>query len=105
MSIMMETMGRVQRPRRSFTKEFKAEVVELVRRSGNSAASVARELDLTQTAVRAWVKQADIDDGDREGLTSVQLAELAQLRKENRVLREERDILKRATAFFARETR
>lgn len=102
---MMETMGRVQRPRRSFTKEFKAEVVELVRRSGNSAASVARELDLTQTAVRAWVKQADIDDGDREGLTSVQLAELAQLRKENRVLREERDILKRATAFFARETR
>jgi transposase len=105
MSIMMETMGRVQRPRRSFTKEFKAEVVELVRQPGNSAASVARDLDLTQTAVRAWVKQADIDDGDREGLTSVQLAELTQLRKENRVLREERDILKRATAFFARETR
>ena len=105
MSIMMETMGRAKRPRRSFTKEFKAEVVELVRQPGNSAASVARDLDLTETAVRAWVKQADIDDGDREGLTSVQLAELAQLRKENRVLREERDILKRATAFFARETR
>ena len=51
------------------------------------------------------MKQADIDKGGREGLTSVQLAELAQLRKENRVLREERDILKRATAFFARETR
>jgi transposase len=105
MSIMMETMGRAKRPRRSFTKEFKAEVVELVRQPGNSAASVARDLDLTQTAVRAWVKQADIDDGNREGLTSAQLAELAQLRKENRVLREERDILKRATAFFARETR
>ena len=102
---MMETMGRAKRPRRSFTKEFKAEVVELVRQPGNSAASVARDLDLTETAVRTWVKQADIDDGDREGLTSVQLAELAQLRKENRVLREERDILKRATAFFARETR
>lgn len=102
---MMETMGRAKRPRRSFTKEFKAEVVVLVRQPGNSAASVARDLDLTETAVRAWVKQADIDDGDREGLTSVQLAELAQLRKENRVLREERDILKRATAFFARETR
>jgi transposase len=105
MSIMMETMGRAKRPRRSFTKEFKAEVVELVRQPGNSAASVARDLDLTETAVRAWVKQADINDGNREGLTSVQLAELAQLRKENRVLREERDILKRATAFFARETR
>jgi transposase len=105
MSIMMETMGRAKRPRRSFTKEFKAEVVELVRQPGNSVASVARDLDLTETAVRAWVKQADIDDGDRDGLTSAQLAELAQLRKENRVLREERDILKRATAFFARETR
>jgi transposase len=76
-----------------------------VRQPGNSAASVARDLDLTETAVRAWVKQADIDNGDRDGLTSAQLAELAQLRKENRVLREERDILKRATAFFARETR
>jgi transposase len=105
MSIMMETMGQAKRPRRYFTKEFKAEVVELVRQPGNSAASVARSLDLIESAVRAWVKQADIDDGGREGLTSAQLAELAQLRKENRVLREERDILKRATAFFARETR
>jgi len=102
---MMETMGRSKRPRRSFTKAFKAEVVELVRQPGNSAASVARDLDLTETAVRAWVKQADVDDGNREGVTSAQLAELAQLRKEVRVLREERDILKRATAFFARETR
>jgi transposase len=105
MSIMMETMGRSKRPRRSFTKAFKAEVVELVRQPGNSAASVARDLDLTETAVRAWVKQADVDDGNRAGVTSAQLAELAQLRKEVRVLREERDILKRATAFFARETR
>ena len=51
---MMETMGRSKRPRRSFTKAFKAEVVELVRQPGNSAASVARDLDLTETAVRAW---------------------------------------------------
>ena len=101
----METMGRTKRPRRSFTREFKAEVVELVRQPGNTAASVARDLDLTETAVREWVKQADIDDGTRDGLTSSERAELAQLRKENRVLREERDILKRATAFFARETR
>ena len=57
---MMETMGRKQaRRRRSFTREFKAEVVALVRQAGNSAASVARDLDLTETAVRAWVKQAE----------------------------------------------
>ena len=101
----METMGRSKRPRRSFTDEFKVEVVELVRQPGNSAAGVGRDLDLTETAVRAWVKQADIDDGHRDGLSSVERAELARLRREVRVLREERDILKRATAFFARETR
>jgi transposase len=101
----METMGRTKRPRRSFTKEFKAEVVALVRQPGNTAASVARDLDLTETAVRDWVMQADVDDGTRDGLTSDERAELAQLRREVRVLREERDILKRATAFFARETR
>jgi transposase len=94
----METMGRTKRPRRSFTREFKAEVVALVRQPGNTAASVARDLDLTETAVRDWVKQADVDDGRRDGLTSDERAELAQLRKEVRVLREERDILKRATA-------
>ena len=101
----METMGRSKRPRWSFTDEFKVEVVGLVRQPGNSAAAVARDLDLTETAVRAGVKQADIDDGHRDGLTTAERAELAQLRRENRVLREERDILKRATAFFARETR
>ena len=101
----METMGRTKRPRRSFSKQFKAEVVDLVRQSGNTPASVARDLDLTETAVRAWVRQAEVDDGGREGLTSAERDELARLRKENRVLREERDILKRATAFFARETR
>jgi transposase len=101
----METMGRTKRPRRSFTREFKGEVVALVRQPGNTAASVARDLDLTETAVRDWVKQADIDAGTRGGLTSDERVELAQLRKEVRVLREERDILRRATAFFARETR
>jgi transposase len=106
MSIMMETMGSKRaRRRRSFTKAFKAEVVELVRQPGNTVSSVARDLDLTETAVRAWVKQADVDDGRRDGLTTAERDELARLRKENRVLREERDILKRATAFFARETR
>jgi transposase len=102
---IMETMGRTKRPRRSFTKEFKAEVVALVSQPGYTAASVARDLDLTETAVREWVKQADIDDGSRDGLTSAERAELAQLRKEVRVLREERDILKRAAAFVAKEAR
>ncbi len=101
----METMGRTKRPRRSFAKEFKAEVVDLVRQDGNTVAGVARDLDLTEIAVREWVRQADIDDGRRDGLTSGERDELARLRRENRVLREERDILKRATAFFARETR
>src|SRR6476469_5690249 len=96
----METMAKKQpRPRRSFTPEFKAEVVELVRQPGNNAGSVARDLNLTETAVRAWVKQADLDQGrGSDGLTSEQLSELAQLRKELREAREERDILKRAVA-------
>ena len=101
----MESSKQQRRPRRSFTREFKAEVVELVRQPGNTAGSVARDLDLTETAVRDWVRQADIDQGRREGLTTAEREELTRLRRENRVLREERDILKRATAFFARETR
>jgi len=93
------------RPRRAFTPEFKAEVVELCRRGDRSVGQVARDLDLTETAVRAWVRQADIDAGRRGGLSTEERAELARLRRENRVLREDRDILKRATAFFAKETR
>src|SRR2546430_9020115 len=102
---IMETMGRKQRPRRSFTKEFNAEVAALVRQEGNTAASVARDLDLTETAVRQWVHQADIDDGQREGLTTEERAELSRLRRENRQLQQDVEILKRATAFFAKETR
>ena len=101
----MESRGNQRRPRRSFSDEFKAEVVELVRQPGNTMGGVARDLDLTETAVRAWVRQADIDDGPRDGLTSGERDELVRLRRQVRVLREERDILKRATAFFARETR
>jgi transposase len=99
----METMDRKQpRPRRSFTPEFKAEVVALVRQPGKTAGGVAREMGLTETAVRAWVKQAERDDGTRaDGLTSAERTEMAQLRKELREAREERDILKRAVAFFA----
>src|SRR5574340_14337 len=99
MSIMMETMGRKKaRRRRSFTKEFKAEGVGLVRQPGNSAASVARDLDLTETAVRAWVKQADIYDGVRDGMTTEQRDEVAALKHENARWRQDVEILKRATA-------
>lgn len=101
----METMEKQRRPRRSFSDEFKAEVVELVRQPGNTVGSVSRDLELTETAVREWVRRADVDSGRRDGLSTDEREELVRLRKENRVLREERDILKRATAFFARETR
>jgi transposase len=94
-----------KRSRRSFSPEFKAEVVELCRQPGRNVSSVSKELGLTETAVRRWVNQADVDTGERPGLTSAEREELSVLRRENRTLREERDILKRAVGFFARETR
>jgi transposase len=92
------------RPRRSFTPAFKAQTVELVRTSGKSVAEVCRELELTETAVRRWMARADIDAGRRDGLTTAEREELSRLRRENRVLREERDSLKKAAACFAKET-
>jgi len=87
------------------TNEFKAEAVRLVRESGKSVPTVARELDLTETALRSWVRQAEIDAGrgPAGALTTDERAELAGLRREVRTLRMERDILKKATAFFAKE--
>ena len=92
------------RLRRSFTPEFKAHTVELVRTSGKSVGEICRDLDLTETAVHRWVAQADVDAGRRDGLTTAEREELSRLRRENRVLRDERDILKKAAAFFAKET-
>jgi transposase len=92
------------RTRRSFTSEFKAHTVELLRTSGKSVGEVCRDLDLTETAVRRWIAQVDVDAGRRDGLTTAEREELSRLRRENRVLREERDILKKAAAFFAKET-
>ena len=94
-----------RRPRRFFPPEYKAEVVELIRTTGKAVGQVARELDLTETAVRQWVKQADLDAGRRtDGLTTAERDELRQLRREVRDLREEREILRKAAVFFARET-
>ena len=103
----MESMGKRPRRRRSFTPEFKAEIVELCQRGDRSVGQVARDFDLTETAVREWVKQAERDTGARQdgGLTSVERQELIELRRECRRLREDVEILKRATAFFAKETR
>ncbi|MFL6221522.1 MAG: transposase [Actinomycetes bacterium] len=103
----MESMGkRRQRPRRSFTPEFKAEIVELCQRGDRSIGRVARDFDLTETAVREWVRQAERDAGTGDGgLSSAERQELAALRRENRQLREDLGVLKRATAFFAKETR
>jgi transposase len=102
---IMVVMEQQRRPRRSFPDEYKAQVVELCRSGERSVGAVARDLDLSETAVRRWIAQAEIDAGHRAGLTSAEREELARLRRENRTLREERDILKRAAAFFARETR
>ena len=94
------------RKRRSFTAEQKREAVRLVQTSGKSIGQVARDLDLTETALRRWVQQAEIDAGrGPEGaLTSEERAELQQLRRENTRLRQERDFLKKAASFFARES-
>ena len=102
----METMERKKpRRRRSFTPEFKAEIVEHCRRGDRTIAQVARDFDLTESAVRGWVDQARIDAGEKAGLTTDEREELRRLRHENRQLRLDNDTLKRATAFFARETR
>jgi transposase len=92
---------RQRKTRRQFSKQFKAETVALIRSSGKSVPQVCRDLDLAESVVRRWIAQAEIDEGRREGLTTAEREELSKLRKEVRVLREERDILKKATAFFA----
>ena len=103
----MESMGERPRRRRSFAPEFKAEIVELCQRGDRSVGQVARDFDLTETAVREWVRQAGRDAGTRVdgGLASAERQELVQLRRECRRLREDVEILKRATAFFVKETR
>jgi transposase len=94
------------RQRRSFSPEYKSEVVKLVREGSKSVGQVCRELDLTETAVRRWLAQAEVDaGGGADGaLRSEERAELRRLRRENTQLRMEREVLKKATAFFAKES-
>lgn len=95
-------MGRQKRRRRAFTPEFKAEAVKVVRQSGRSVAEMARELGLTQTALRRWVDEAEAA-AQPGALKLEERAELAELRREVVRLRMEREILKKAAAFFAKE--
>ena len=102
---MAETSKR-RRCRRQFDDEFKTQAVRLVLDEGKSVGAVARELDLTESALRNWVERARADrTHGKTGLTTAERDELARLRKENRILREEREILKKAAAFFANERR
>jgi transposase len=96
-----------KRKRRAFTSEFKAETVRLVLDGGKGIPEVARDLDLTESAVRLWVKQAKVDRGQGKPgeLTTAEREELRQLRREVKDLRIEREILKKAAAFFAKESK
>jgi transposase len=93
------------RARRVFTKEYKAEVVKLVIEGNKSPGQVAKDLDLTPSAVAGWVQQAKTDAGEglAGALTTAEKQELSALRRETKQLRMERDFLKKAAAFFARE--
>jgi transposase len=108
MSTMSESVPTVRprRPRRQFTDEFKGQPVGLVLDEGQSVAAGARDLDLTETALREWVHRARADRRHgRTGLTTAEREELARRRKENREVRMERDILNKALAFFAKVNR
>jgi transposase-like protein len=100
MSVMEQ---RPARSRRSFTDEFKGDAVALVLDEGNKVVEVAERLGIGEGTLGNWVRQARIDRGERAGLTTSEKAELAELRRENARLRMERDLLKRATAFWVKE--
>ena len=101
MATMADSKSR--RSRRSFTDDYKAGAVRLVLDEGKTVAAAARDLGLTESSLRNWVEQVRADrTKGRTGLTAEERAELATLRKDNRELRMERDILKKAAAFFAK---
>jgi transposase len=88
----------------AYPPEFRRRMVELVR-AGRTPEALAREFEPTAQSIRTWVRQADLDDGKRhDGLTTEERQELVRLRRENRILREEKEILKKAAAWFAQET-
>ncbi len=90
-------------PTPHYPPEFKREAVQLYRSSGRSVSKVAEELGVANESLRRWVKQHEIDEGEREGLSTDEREELGRLRRENRTLKQEREFLKKAAVLFARE--
>src|SRR3954465_14439618 len=88
----------VPRAKPQYPPQFKAEAVQLVRSSGRSISKIAKDLGVSGNSLRNWVKQSEIDQGERQGLTTEEREELRRLRRENRVLKQERDFLKKAGA-------
>ena len=106
MSTMAADTRKSRRSRRQFSEEFRAQAVRLVLDEGKTVGAVARELDLTASALRQWVDRVRADRSrGKTGLTTAEREELARLRKELRVVQEEREILKKAAAFFAKQSR
>lgn len=103
----MSSRKKKRRPRRKFTAEFKADVVRLCQAGNESVTEVSRRLELTETAVRRWVSQAETDEasGTAGALSTSEREELIRLRRELKQVTMEREILKKATAFFAKENR
>jgi transposase-like protein len=100
----LEQEQRPSRTRRKFSDEFKRDAVEIVRSSDKPIAEVARELGIYDSTLGNWVKQDEINRGEREGLTSDERARLGELERENARLRMERELLRRAVAFWVRES-
>ena len=92
------------RPKPPYPPEFRAEAVRLAKSSGETITQIAKDLGISDQTLRNRVAQDDVDAGKKSGLTSDERAEMRELRKENRRLREEREILRKAAAFFATET-